>query len=86
MNDPREKNLPKWAQDIISDLRKRIEYVREPLVAEIAKMRPQYERYKARYEAMQELIDCAAKGEHKDAQEIITIIENYDLELRKKKR
>lgn len=82
--DPRESKLPVWAQQLIADLRKRIQYGNEPLLDEIGKLRPLNEKLKRRNEALTELLECAASGQHKDAQEIIAIIGQYDLELVKK--
>lgn len=82
--DPREDKLPNWAKELIADLRRRIQYGNEPLINEIAKLRPQMEKMRAQHEAMTELLECAARGGHKTAQEIIAIIQAYDLTLTKK--
>lgn len=82
--DPRENSLPKWSQQLIADLRNRVKYAVEPMVTELARLRPQVERLKAHNEAMQDLLSCAARGGHKTAQEIIEVIERYDLVLREK--
>lgn len=79
--DEREKKLPSWAQQIIADLRKRVQYGTEPLIAELAKLRPQVELLKAREGALTELLNCAARGGHKTSQDIIEIIESYGLVL-----
>jgi hypothetical protein len=84
--DEREAKLPKWAQDLITDLRKRVEHGNEPLLKELAQLRPKMELIKARNEAMTELFECAAKGGHATAQEIVQIIEGYDLVLQPKKK
>ena len=82
--DPREKSLPKWAQEIINDLRRRINVACEPLIRELNKLRPLAEVHAARYGAMIELLQCAAKGGHATANEIVNIIEEFDLVLKKK--
>jgi hypothetical protein len=82
--DEREKNLPKWAQDLIAGLRLRIKSACEPIVAELAKLRPIAELSKVRYDAISELLTCAASGGHKTAEQIIEIIRSYDLILGKK--
>jgi hypothetical protein len=62
-------------------LRRRLEYATEPLAAEIAKLRPRLELLQRRNEALGELLECAARGGHKDAQEIMEVIRGYDLTL-----
>ena len=82
--DPRENNLPKWAQEVISSLRLRLEANREPLLTELVRLRPRVELLEARNCALNELLQCAARGGHITAAEIVNIIENYDLTLTKK--
>lgn len=60
MNDERENRLPQWAKQLIADLRRKVQQCNEPMIAEIAKLRPQVELLKARNEALTELLDCAA--------------------------
>lgn len=79
--DEREKNLPRWAQEIIINLRKRVEAQAEPLVRELATLRPRVDLLTRRNEALTELLECAALGNHKTAQEIVNIIGQYSLEL-----
>lgn len=79
--DEREASLPKWAQELIRSLRLRIQVATEPLVAELARLRPRMELLKARWEAMTELLECAARGGHKTAEEIVRTLESYDLTL-----
>jgi hypothetical protein len=79
--DERENNLPKWAKELIADLRLRLAIQAKPLVQELARLRPEMARLKAINEAMTELLDCAARGKHKTSQEIIEIIRSYSLEL-----
>lgn len=81
--DPRESNLPKWAQELIADLRRRVQYGNEPVIAEIAKLRPQVETFKARNDGLTELLACAAKGGHVTSIDITNILDGYELELRK---
>lgn len=82
--DEREKNLPKWTQELLANLRWQITTAKEPFVNELAKIRPRCELLQRRNEALQELLECAAKGEHKTAQEIMDIIGQYDLILTKR--
>jgi hypothetical protein len=81
MEDDREKNLPKWAQEIINRLRRDLEQRGEILAREVAKLRPLVDLYKARNDALTELLECAARGQHKPSQEIIEILQTYDLTL-----
>jgi hypothetical protein len=81
--DEREKSLPKWAQTLIAELRQRVQFGNEALLNEVAKLRPQVEFLKRRNEALTELLDCAAKGNHKTAIEIMEIIRSYSLTLTK---
>ena len=57
-----------------------------PPTVEIAKLRPQVALLKARNEALTELLECAARGGHKTASEIVDIIHGYDLTLTKKEQ
>lgn len=82
--DEREVRLPAWAQQLIADLRKKVQYGNEPLMKELAKLRPQVELLMARNGALTELLECAAMGGHKTAQEIVKIIEAYDMTLTKR--
>lgn len=75
--DSREQNLPKWAQDIINHLRKRVQYGNEPLIAELAKLRPKVEALKAKNDALIELLQAAARGGHMTSSDIITVITEY---------
>ncbi len=79
MTDRREAALPKWVKELIDDLRKRVQFATEPMVKELARLRPQVELLKTRNEALTELLECAARGGHKTAQEIMEIIRAYDL-------
>lgn len=81
--DEREEKLPAWAQSLIRGLRERLKIANEPLLAEVAKLRPQVDLLKARNEALTELLECAARGGHKTASEIVDIIHGYDLTLTK---
>lgn len=82
--DPRETKLPVWAQELLADLRRRVQYGNEPVLREIAHLRPQVELFKRKNEALTELLECAARGWHKDAQAIVEILEMYDLVLKPK--
>lgn len=82
--DPREKNLPKWAQDELHRLRLCRDEQTRPLINELARLRPKVELLQAHNDALKELLECAARGGHKTAQEIIKVIETYDLTLTKK--
>ena len=80
----RESKLPQWVQSLLADLRSRLEKQNEPLMQELTFLRPKVELLKSKNEAMQELLECAAKGGHTTAVEIVKIIEGYDIQLIKK--
>ncbi len=75
--DSREEKLPSWARQLIADLRKRVQYGNEPLIKEIATLRPLHKKLKAENDALKELLRAAAKGGHLTAQDIIAVIEEY---------
>lgn len=84
--DERENNLPKWAQDLIAALRKKIE--RDPQEQQEAIKRAQRQRdtndlIKAESEAYRELLECAARGKHLTAAAIIEVLAGYSLTLTK---
>ena len=81
--DPRESKLPVWVQQLIANLRLRIDNVCDPFVREITKLQPRLKLLEARNSALIELLECAARGGHKTAQEIMAIIGAYDLTLTK---
>ncbi len=82
--DEREAKLPAWARETIANLRAKLEAATDPLVKELSQLRPRMELLKARNEALQELLECAAKGGHRSSQEIMDIIGQYDLTLTKR--
>lgn len=73
--DEREKNLPKWAQELIASLRRRVESGNEPLLREVARLRPLNEKLKSENEAYREFLDCAARGKHMTAQAIVDVLD-----------
>ena len=73
--------LPLWARQLIAGLRQRVTSGQEQLIAELVKLRPQVDLLKSRNEALTELLDCAARGQHKTAAQIMEIIRAYDLTL-----
>lgn len=79
MNDSRENNLPKWAQELIADLRKKVQSSNEPLIAELAKLRPMVQKLKDCNDGLEELLRCAAKGGHMTAQDIDKALDGYCL-------
>lgn len=81
MNDEREKSLPKWAQQMIAELRQRINSNEEPLLKELVRLRPKVELLQASNEALHELLRCAAKGGHVSAADIESVLSGYDLQL-----
>lgn len=81
--DPREDRLPMWAQILIRGLRQEITAHTERLERELKTLRPLTQKLKAHNEALTELLECAARGGHKTAKEIMDIIGSYSLELSK---
>lgn len=81
--DAREANLPKWARDLIKELRDRVKYATEPLVSEVAKLRTKTDLQERKLGALTELITCAAKGGHLTSVEIINVLESYSLTVSK---
>lgn len=82
MADPREDRLPVWVRELLADLRRRLEAQPEPLTRELAKLRPEVARLKARNEALIELLECAARGGHQTAQQVVEVLEQYRLDDR----
>jgi cell division protein FtsB len=81
--DEREKNLPKWAQELLNDTRKSAASANEALTRELAALRPRVKLLEAEKGAMMELLQAAARGEHKDAAAIIEVLDGYGLTLTK---
>lgn len=82
MIDEREARLPAWCRELLANLRQRIQVSNEPLVKELALLRPKVELLQARNNAMEELLLCAANGGHMTARAIMDVIEGYDLVLK----
>jgi hypothetical protein len=80
--NPREAGLPKWAQQELQRLRDRVQYGNEPLLKEVVSLRPKVALLQAKNDALTELLACAAKGGHVTAQDIMEMLEGYDLVLR----
>ncbi len=77
--DPREQNLPKWAQEMLKNLREKLDTATEPLRSRVAVLEARNHKLKSRNEALIELLECAAKGGHETAVEICKMIEVYEL-------
>lgn len=75
--DSREVNLPKWAQELIKDLRQRVQFGNEPLLKEVAELRPKVASLRAKNDALMELLSMAAKGGHLASSDIIAVISEY---------
>lgn len=81
--DEREKNLPKWAQEHLYNLRLAHRAALESTAKELATLRPQVELLKRSLAGMQELLECAAKGGHLTAAQIVDTLAGYSLTLTK---
>lgn len=79
--DEREAKLPAWARNLILELRQRIDYWKDGPAKKIAELQKKNEQLESRNAAMTELLECAAKGGHMTATDIIGIIGGYSLEL-----
>jgi len=79
--DERELRLPVWARELICDLRSQVAAKTGPLARELATLRPRVELLRSKNEALTELLNCAAKGEHPTAQVIMKVLRTYDLTL-----
>lgn len=75
--DQREQNLPFWAQKLITELRERIATSNQPLIKELAKLRPQVAALTAKNDALRELLGMAALCGHATASEIMAVIDAY---------
>jgi len=81
--DEREKNLPRWAQELIRQLRLQVQTVAENSGKELAILRPRVEKLRAENDGLQELLRCAAKGGHITAIEVVNCLAGYGLVLAK---
>ncbi len=79
--DEREAKLPKWARDELVRLRSCIESKNEPLVREINQIRPRLELLESKLGAMKELLECASRGGHLTAKDIVAVLEGFSLQL-----
>lgn len=82
MTDLRENNLPKWAQELLKNLRFQLETALEPAVQARRKLEVAEERCRRQasvLDALQELLFTAAKGGHKTAHEIVTVLHSYEI-------
>ncbi len=82
--DEQEAKLPVWARDLIADLHRRIQYYREPAIKDLTRLRLQVELLTAHNGALIELLQCASRGGHMASQEIVNVLEGYDLSLKEK--
>ena len=73
MKDQREDKLPVWARELLANLRQQLEAERR----KVKGLEHESKVYYARNEALNELLDCAAKGGHKTAQTIVDMIKVY---------
>lgn len=83
MVDGREKGLPRWAQELLGELRARVASATEPLIREVAAQRPRIQLLEREVAALKDLVTCAAKGGHRTCQEIVDVYAGYSLTLAK---
>ncbi len=79
--DEREKNLPKWAQELIEKLRSQHRLDTEHMAKELAVLRPRVDLLQRRIGGMEDLLKCAANGGHLTARQIVEVFEEYGLTL-----
>lgn len=82
MGDPREANLPKWAQEEIKRLRIQLQTALEPAVEARRKLEACEVRCSKQHDvlsSLQELLFSAAKSGHRTSQEIISVLESYEI-------
>lgn len=82
MTDPREANLPKWAQELLKQLRTQIGTALEPAVFARRKLAEVERRLRDRDAvicSLHELLFTAAKGGHRTAQEIVGVLQSYEI-------
>lgn len=80
--DERESKLPKWAQDYAKDLRVRLETALEPAVEARKKLEVCETRLRKAQDvldALQEMLFSAAKSGHRTSQEIVSVLESYEI-------
>jgi hypothetical protein len=77
VTDEREARLPAWVRELLGHLRREVATGRDPLLRELSVLRPQLDKVRAINEALTELLQCAAKGGHMTAGEIVAVIESY---------
>lgn len=82
MLDDREANLPKWARQSMKDMRVRLETALEPAVEARKKLEECEKRLRKTQDvlnALQELLFSAAKSGHKTSEEIVSVLESYEI-------
>lgn len=79
--DEREKNLPKWAQETIKELRLRCSANAEPLARELAVLRPLIEKLRNENGALREILECASRGRHMNSQTVMDVLGSFSLQL-----
>jgi hypothetical protein len=82
MSDPREISLPKWAQELIRNQRIRVDTAMEPAVEARRKLEACEDRNRKLSDvlnALHELLFTAAKGGHHTSQEIVGVLESYEI-------
>lgn len=82
MSDPRESSLPKWAQELIKNLRIQAETALQPAVEARRKLEACEQKCRKLQDvesALHELLFHAAKSGHRTSQEIIGVLESYEI-------
>ncbi len=82
MQDEREHRLPAWARDTLKRLRVQLETALEPAVDARRKLeacQAKCQKQSDVLSALQELLFTAAKGGHRTSQEIVSVLESYEV-------
>lgn len=76
--DSREERLPAWCKELLSSLRQRVQSGNEPLLKELAMLRPKVADLAAKNNALTKLLfEIATEDGHVGASDIISVIEEY---------
>lgn len=82
--EDRELRLPVWAQRELKLLRDRVKYGNDAMLKELVVLRPKVEKLQQELGGIRDLLDCAAKGGHMTSEQIINVLQSYDLTVVKK--
>lgn len=79
--DEREKNLPKWAKELIEGLRFRLKVMTEQFEKELSRLGPENKRLVTEKAAILDLLERAAVGGSLTAKAVVDVLAGYELQL-----